>query len=238
MYTNLDIYYRTHYSVIVYTCYLGDVMSNDKAVETIGIREFRNKLKETLERVEVSGERILLGKHGKSVAALVPVEDVDLAVQMEQKLAETALLNDENLPLSAPSETSLDELMADYTPNEYDSSRYGVEEPHSLGNELNELSCAIDSRQMREVESVLLADVIRKIAMRISSSSDIRSIASTLNQAMRHALERDVLSAQVPAEMTYTVGVMEPSITQVSPVAERTEIAAAVADAVKHVHDQ
>ena len=213
-------------------------MSNEKALETIGIREFRNKLKETLERVEVSGERVLLGKHGKSVAALVPVEDVELALQMEQQLAESALLNNDNLPLSAPSETSLDELMAGYTPNEYDASRYGVEEPHSLGDELNALSCAIDSRQIGESESLLLAAVIRKLANRISSASNTKTVALKLNQAVRHPFEKGGQLSPVPDEMTYAVGVIDTSINQVSPVAERTEIAAAVADAVQRAHDQ
>lgn len=213
-------------------------MSNEKMFETIGIREFRNKLKETLERVDVTGERILLGKHGKSVAALVPVEDVDLAIQMEQQLAESALLSDVNIPLSTPSETSLDELMADYTPKEYDSSRYGVEGQHPLEDELNKLSCALSSRRIGKVENILLANVIRKITEKLSSSSDITSIASKLNQAMMHTMEGHVLLGQVPPEVTHAFGVAVPTVTQVSPVAEPTEISVAIAGAVKHTHDQ
>ncbi|WP_233081862.1 type II toxin-antitoxin system Phd/YefM family antitoxin [Rheinheimera soli] len=211
-------------------------MSNEKVLETLGIREFRNKLKETLERVDVFGERILLGKHGKSVAALVPVEDVDLAIQMEQKIAESVLLNDENFPLSAPSETSLDELMVNYTPKKYDSSRYGAEVPNSLQNALNELSCAVENRQMGQAECSLLVGVIRKLAEKISSASDIRSITSVLTQAMMRSKEGNVLQTQV-IEISRANDVFASRLTNSSPGTDPTEVAAAIAHALLHSHD-
>lgn len=239
MYTNLDIYCRAHYSIFVYTSFIGNEMSNESVLETIGIREFRNKMKETLERVDVSGERILLGKHGKSVAALVPVEDVGLAVKMEQQIAESALLNEDNLPQSTSSETSLDELMADYAPNEYDSSRYGAEEPGSLIDELNKLSCVVDNSQIGIPESRMLAGVIRELAEKISSSSDTRSVASALRRVLRKPLDKNTRLAQAPAEVT-VVSMMETNRVYVSTVIEPTEveIAAEITDVVQSFNDQ
>lgn len=215
-------------------------MSNDNVLETIGIREFRNNMKETLERVDVSGERILLGKHGKSVAALVPVEDVGLAVQMEQQIAETALLNEENLAQSASSETSLGELMADYAPQEYDSSRYGAEEQGSLIDELNKLSGVVDNAQIGKLEDRMLAGVIRELAEKISSSSDVRLIASALLRVLNKPLDNMTLLAQVPTEVTHVVAMMETNRVHLSTALEPTEveIAAEITGVVQSFNDQ
>jgi prevent-host-death family protein len=43
-------------------------------------------MRDTLNRVEYRGERIVLERHGKDVAALVPLEDLALLEQMEARL--------------------------------------------------------------------------------------------------------------------------------------------------------
>jgi prevent-host-death family protein len=48
--------------------------------------ELRGNLADTLNRVEYRGERIVLERHGKDVAALVPLEDLALLERMEARL--------------------------------------------------------------------------------------------------------------------------------------------------------
>ena len=46
----------------------------------------RDAFAATLDRVADGGERIILDRHGKSVAALVPIEDLELLRQIEDQL--------------------------------------------------------------------------------------------------------------------------------------------------------
>jgi len=46
---------------------------------------FRDRLSDTLNRVAYAGERYLLTRHGKSVAALVSVEDWELLRELEDR---------------------------------------------------------------------------------------------------------------------------------------------------------
>ena len=46
----------------------------------------REEFSETLNRVAYKGERIVLERHGKDVAALVPVEDLELLEQLEDRM--------------------------------------------------------------------------------------------------------------------------------------------------------
>ncbi|GAB3036659.1 type II toxin-antitoxin system Phd/YefM family antitoxin [Bowmanella dokdonensis] len=214
-------------------------MSHDKTFEQIGIREFRNNLKETLRRVDVNGERLLLGKHGRNVAALVPVEDVHLAVKMEKQLAEAAMQNPENLPGSESSETSLEQLLADYHPADEDPSRYEPE----LDDALESLNRAFHKRAMHDVESALMAVAIKKLAEIISTSPNIASIATSL-QSLSGQTGGLSKRTSYAVEQTKAVAVVE---TVVSPsesliertefATEQTEVAAAITEAVRHAHD-
>ena len=46
----------------------------------------REEFSETLNRVAYKGERIVLERRGKDVAALVPVEDLELLEQLEDRM--------------------------------------------------------------------------------------------------------------------------------------------------------
>ena len=46
----------------------------------------RQELADALNRVEYAGERIVLEKHGKEVAALVPMEDLALLNELEDRI--------------------------------------------------------------------------------------------------------------------------------------------------------
>ena len=46
----------------------------------------REEFSDTLNRVAYSHERILLRRHGKDIAALVPLEDLALLEQLEDKI--------------------------------------------------------------------------------------------------------------------------------------------------------
>ena len=46
----------------------------------------REEFSETLNRVAYRGERIILERHGKDVAALVPVEDLELLEELEDRM--------------------------------------------------------------------------------------------------------------------------------------------------------
>ena len=47
------------------------------------ISEARESFSTTVNRVAFGGERVLLTRHGKRVAAVVPVEDLDLLEELE-----------------------------------------------------------------------------------------------------------------------------------------------------------
>ena len=50
------------------------------------VSEARQNLSETLNRVRYGGERIMLQRRGKDVAAIVPVEDVLLLEELEDRI--------------------------------------------------------------------------------------------------------------------------------------------------------
>ena len=50
------------------------------------VSEVRVDLAETLNRVQYKGERIILHRRGKDVAALVPVEDLELLEELEDRI--------------------------------------------------------------------------------------------------------------------------------------------------------
>ena len=52
----------------------------------IAASEAREKLSDILNEVAFRGERVLLERHGKSIAAVVPIEDLELLERLEDKL--------------------------------------------------------------------------------------------------------------------------------------------------------
>lgn len=50
----------------------------------IPVSEFKNEIAETLNRVAYSGERVLLQRHGKDVAALISIKELELLEQIEE----------------------------------------------------------------------------------------------------------------------------------------------------------
>lgn len=51
----------------------------------LSITDFRKDVSEALNRVAYKGERIALHRHGKDVAVVVPLEDLDLLRRMEDE---------------------------------------------------------------------------------------------------------------------------------------------------------
>ena len=54
-------------------------------MEQIGIKEIRDNLAEALNRVAYAGERVVLARRGKGVAALVSMEDLRLLEYIEDQ---------------------------------------------------------------------------------------------------------------------------------------------------------
>ena len=54
--------------------------------ETLSISEVREKLAEVTGRVQFTGERIVMQKHGKTVAVLVPPSDLEALEALEDRL--------------------------------------------------------------------------------------------------------------------------------------------------------
>lgn len=52
----------------------------------MAVSEARDDFAETINRVAYRGERILIDRHGKDVAAVVPVEDLRLLEAMEDRM--------------------------------------------------------------------------------------------------------------------------------------------------------
>lgn len=50
------------------------------------VSEARENLAETLNRVRYGGERVVLHRRGKDVAAIVPVEDLELLEELEDRI--------------------------------------------------------------------------------------------------------------------------------------------------------
>lgn len=51
----------------------------------VGIKEIRDNLADALNKVAYAGERVVLARRGKGVAALVSMEDLDLLEKMEDE---------------------------------------------------------------------------------------------------------------------------------------------------------
>jgi prevent-host-death family protein len=51
----------------------------------IPVSEFKNEISETLNRVVYAGERVLLQRHGKDVAALVSLKELKILEEIEEK---------------------------------------------------------------------------------------------------------------------------------------------------------
>lgn len=64
----------------------------------------RNSFSETLNRVAYKGERIVLERHGKAVAALVSVDDLALLESLEDRLDVEAVLAAREEPGDTPYE--------------------------------------------------------------------------------------------------------------------------------------
>ena len=69
----------------------------------------REEFSETLNRVAYKGERIVLERHGKDVAALVPLEDLELLEELEDRMD----LEAARKALTEHGSISLDELKAE-----------------------------------------------------------------------------------------------------------------------------
>ena len=54
--------------------------------ETLSITEIRARLAEVTGRVQFTGERIVMQKHGKTVAVLVPPSDLEALEALEDRL--------------------------------------------------------------------------------------------------------------------------------------------------------
>ena len=54
--------------------------------ETLSITEIRERLAEDTGRVQFTGERIVMQKHGKTVAVLVPPSDLEALEALEDRL--------------------------------------------------------------------------------------------------------------------------------------------------------
>lgn len=52
----------------------------------LSVSQAREGLSETVSRVQYRGERVVLERHGKAVAALVPIEDYRLLEEIEDKI--------------------------------------------------------------------------------------------------------------------------------------------------------
>ena len=60
-------------------------MSTFEGLPHIGLTEVRSKLRDTIHKVQIGGERIVLERQGRPVAALVSLEDLDLLEELEDE---------------------------------------------------------------------------------------------------------------------------------------------------------
>lgn len=74
--------------------------------------QMRNNVADTLNRVAYSGDRIILHRHGKDVAVLVPVEDAALLEALEDRMDIEAARK----ALKEGGRLSLDEVKAEFAP--------------------------------------------------------------------------------------------------------------------------
>jgi prevent-host-death family protein len=57
----------------------------DKIMLEIGVAEIRSNLADVINRVAYGGERVILQRRGKKVMALMPIEDLELLNELEDK---------------------------------------------------------------------------------------------------------------------------------------------------------
>ena len=62
-----------------------DVLLEEQG-SAISVKEARDHLAEIVSRAVTDKERIVLTEHGKRVAAIVPIEDVDLLEELEDRI--------------------------------------------------------------------------------------------------------------------------------------------------------
>ena len=52
----------------------------------LSIREVREELAETLNKVSYRGERVVIKRRGKDIAAIIPMEDLEALEELEDRL--------------------------------------------------------------------------------------------------------------------------------------------------------
>jgi len=57
-----------------------------EAVPNIRISKARESFSETLNRVAFGGERVVLERHGRAIAALIPIDDLRLLEELEDQV--------------------------------------------------------------------------------------------------------------------------------------------------------
>lgn len=55
-------------------------------MQKMAASKVRDDFAETINRVAYSGERVVLDRHGKAVAAIVPIDDLTFLEEMEDRL--------------------------------------------------------------------------------------------------------------------------------------------------------
>jgi prevent-host-death family protein len=61
-------------------------ITGEKTMTRLSVNSVRKELAETLNRVSYKGERVVVERRGKGVAAIVPVEDLELLEALEDRL--------------------------------------------------------------------------------------------------------------------------------------------------------
>jgi len=62
------------------------VQRGDPIMTTLAASKVRESFSETLNRVAFGKERVVLHRHGKEVAAVVPIEDLKLLQELEDRI--------------------------------------------------------------------------------------------------------------------------------------------------------
>lgn len=77
--------------------------SDEHARSHVGVSEARESFAELVNRAAYGGERVLVSRRGRPIAAIVPIEDVEFMERMEDELdlqaAREALADPENAVL-------------------------------------------------------------------------------------------------------------------------------------------
>jgi prevent-host-death family protein len=137
-------------------------MKTKHSYEKIGIRSLRTSLKDVLERVDNKKQRIIVGKHGTELAALIPMSDLLRVEEME--LIELKNIKNNNQrdienENSSKADYSIDDMMSEHIYSEPDKSRYVEEsELEKLGSDLD---LNFDQENLSKIEHLLL-DAIKE----------------------------------------------------------------------------